>query len=96
LKLKDVKREIIVVPNSITLFSIWEKLLEKKEHIALIVDEYGGLDGIVTMEDIIETLLGLEIVDEKDTITDMQEYARKRWKRRQAKYNLLNRLENKE
>ena len=92
LQLKDVKRKIIVVPNSITLFSIWEKLLENKEHIALIVDEYGGLDGIVTMEDIIETLLGLEIVDEKDTVTDMQEYARKRWKRRQAKYNLLDSL----
>jgi len=92
LLLKDVKRKIIVVPNSITLFSIWEKLLEKKEHIALIVDEYGGLDGIVTMEDIIETLLGLEIVDEKDTVTDMQEYARLRWKRRQAKYNLLDKL----
>jgi CBS domain containing-hemolysin-like protein len=92
LQLKDVKREIIVVPNSIRLFSIWEKLLERKEHIALIVDEYGGLDGIVTMEDIIETLLGLEIVDEKDTVTDMQEYARKRWKRRQAKYKLLDKL----
>ncbi len=95
LQLKDVKRKIIVVPNSIQLFSIWEKLLERKEHIALIVDEYGGLDGIVTLEDIIETLLGLEIVDEKDTITDMQEYARIRWKSRQAKYNLLDRLDNK-
>ena len=94
LQLKDVKRKIIVVPNSITLFPIWEKLLENNEHIALIVDEYGGLDGIVTIEDIIETLLGLEIVDEKDTVTDMQEYARKRWKRRQAKYNLLDRLGN--
>ena len=92
LQLKDVKREIIVVPNSIKLFSIWEKMLERKEHIALIVDEYGGLDGIVTMEDIIETLLGLEIEDEKDTVTDMQEYARKRWERRKAKYKLLDRL----
>ena len=92
LKLKDVKREIIAAPNTTALVSMWEKLLEHGEHIALIVDEYGGFDGIVTMEDIIETLLGLEIVDEKDTITDMQEYARQRWKRRQAKYNLLNKL----
>jgi CBS domain containing-hemolysin-like protein len=94
IKLKDFKREIIVAPNSITLFSMWEKLLDKKEHIALIVDEYGGVDGIVTMEDIIETLLGLEIVDERDTVTDMQKYARERWKTRQSKYNLLDKLNN--
>ena len=92
LKLKDVKREIVVVPNSIVLFALWEKLLEQKEHIALIVDEYGGLDGIVTMEDIIETMLGLEIIDETDTIVDMQKYARDRWKERQAKYNIIDRL----
>jgi CBS domain containing-hemolysin-like protein len=95
LKLKDIKRKILIVPNSIELFSLWEKLLESKEHIALIVDEYGGVDGIVTMEDIIETLLGLEIIDEKDTITDMQKYARERWKTRQAKYNLLDQLDRK-
>jgi CBS domain containing-hemolysin-like protein len=92
LKLKDIKRDIVIFPNSIVLFALWEKLLEKKEHIALIVDEYGGLDGIVTMEDIIETLLGLEIIDEKDTITDMQKHARERWKERQAKYNILDKL----
>ena len=92
LVLKDIKREIIVFPFSMTLFTLWEKLLEKKEHIALIVDEYGGIDGIVTMEDIIETLLGLEILDEKDTITDMQRYARERWKTRQAKYTFINQL----
>lgn len=92
LTLKDIKRDIIIVPENMVLFSLWEKLLEKKEHIALIVDEYGGFDGIVTMEDIIETLLGLEIVDEKDTITDMQEYARERWEKRQAKYNLIDKL----
>jgi CBS domain containing-hemolysin-like protein len=89
LKLEDIKREIVVVPNSVPLFNVWERLLEEKEHIALIVDEYGGVDGIVTMEDIVETLLGLEIVDEKDTVSDMRKYARERWERKQAKYNLL-------
>lgn len=89
LTLQDVKREIIIAPSSMVLFSLWEKLLESKEHIALIVDEYGGMDGIVTMEDIIETLLGLEIVDEKDTIVDMRQYAKERWKDRKAKYDLL-------
>ena len=89
LRLKDIKRDIVVVPNTMELYSIWEELLNKKEHIALIVDEYGGMDGIITMEDVIETLLGLEITDEKDTITDMQKYARERWKTRQKKYHLL-------
>lgn len=96
LRLKDIKREIIVEPNTIVLLALWEKLLEKKEHIALILDEYGGLDGIVTMEDIIETLLGLEIVDEKDTVTDLRKYARDRWKDRQAKYNMIYELEKKD
>ena len=94
LKLMDIKREIVIVPETQALFNVWEILLEKREHIALVVDEYGGTDGIVTMEDIIETLLGLEIIDEKDTIVDMQKYARKRWHNRQVKYNLLDQLNN--
>lgn len=89
LTLRDIKREILIVPNTMVLFELWEKLLEKKEHIAFIVDEYGGLDGIVTMEDIIETLLGLEILDEKDTIPDMQKFARDRWELRQSRYSYL-------
>lgn len=89
LKLKDIKKEIIITPETKPVFSLWEQLLEKKEHIALVVDEYGGMDGVVTMEDIIETLLGFEIVDEKDTITNMQEFAKERWKQRQAKYKFM-------
>jgi len=92
LVLKDIKRDIVVVPDTNPLFRVWEILLEKKEHIVLIVDEYGGMDGIVTMEDIIETLLGFEIIDEKDTIADMQQYARDRWEMKQVKYNLLNKI----
>lgn len=94
LKLKDVKRKISVAKDSTLILSLWEMLLDSKEHIAIVVDQYGGLDGIVTMEDVIESLLGLEIVDEKDTITDMRKYARERWKTRQAKYNLLDELNN--
>lgn len=94
LVLSDIKRDITIVPNTQPLIRVWETLLESKEHIALVVDEYGGMDGIVTMEDIIETLLGFEIVDEKDTITDMRQYARERWVMRQEKYRLLDKLQN--
>jgi CBS domain containing-hemolysin-like protein len=88
--LKDIKRRIVVISDDEVLFNVWELLLEEKEHIALVMDEYGNIDGIITLEDIIETLIGLEIIDEKDTITDMQEFARNRWKQRQVKYNYLN------
>jgi len=92
MKLKDIRRDIVIVHNSKTLFTVWENLLERREHIALVVDEYGGVDGIVTMEDIIESMLGLEIIDEKDTVADMQSYARERWKLREAKYSYLNEI----
>lgn len=85
-QLKSIRRAIVTVSNQNTLFTVWEILLEKREHIAVIMDEFGGMEGIVTLEDVIETLLGLEILDEKDTVDDMQEYARKRWKERQNKY----------
>ncbi|MBN1133254.1 MAG: DUF21 domain-containing protein [Bacteroidales bacterium] len=90
LKLKDIRRDILIYPENLTVYDLWERLLERKEHIAVIVDEYGGMEGIVTMEDIIETLLGFEIMDEKDTITDMQEYARNRWNRKLEKIRHIN------
>lgn len=89
LKLRDIKRKIVVFSRDITLFDAWEVQLQKKEHISLIIDEYGGMDGVATLEDIIETLLGFEILDEKDKIEDMQKYAMKRWKEKQKKYQLL-------
>lgn len=89
MKLKDIKRDIVMVNESKPLFYVWEMLLEKKEQIAVVYDEYGGLEGIVTLEDIIETLLGFEIIDENDANIDMQHYARERWKMRQKKYAVI-------
>lgn len=88
--LHDIKNDIVFVPQTSPVFLVWEILLEKKEHIAIVIDQYGGMAGLVTMEDIIETLLGFEIIDEKDTITDMQAYAKERWKRKQKNQNIIN------
>ncbi len=89
LKLKDIRREIVPFTENITLFDAWEQLLQKKEHISLVIDEYGGMSGIATLEDIIESLLGFEILDEKDRVADMRQYALKRWQERQKKLKLL-------
>lgn len=89
LKLKDIKREIVTFQKDTTLFDAWDEMLSKREHISLVIDEYGGMDGITTLEDIIESLLGFEIIDEKDQVADMQEYALERWKAKQKKYDLL-------
>ena len=89
LKLKDLKREIITFRKNTTLFDAWDEMLSKREHISLVTDEYGGMDGITTLEDIIESLLGFEIVDEKDKVNDMQQYALERWKEKQKKYDIL-------
>ena len=81
--LNDIIRPIMTFGEEDNVADIWEKLLEKKEHISAILDEYGSLRGIVTMEDVIETMLGQEIVDEKDEVVDMQEYAKDQWEKAQ-------------
>ena len=85
-KLFDIRRSIVVAPEEQSIMTLWETLLKEKEHIAMIVDEYGSFQGIVTLEDIIESIFGLEIVDETDDIVDMQQYARNKWKERRETY----------
>lgn len=81
--LSELKREIVAMPQSTPLPAILDSMLRHREHIVLLVDEFGGCAGIVTMEDVVETLLGVEIVDETDESPDMQALARRRWARRQ-------------
>ncbi len=81
----DMTIDVIVRPvlsfnETEKVFDIWQKMLQQKEHISVITDEYGCMRGIVTMEDVIETMLGVEIVDECDTIEDLQAMARKKFR----------------
>lgn len=75
--LSDLRRELMAVPDSLLLPALLKLLLDERHHIVLLVDEYGGTKGLVTLEDVLETLLGTEIVDELDDVTDMQDLARK-------------------
>jgi len=88
--LSSIRREIIVAPDSMPIPKLFERFLQQREHVALVVDEFGGTAGLVSMEDVIETLLGMEIVDESDRTDDMQALARKNWERRAKRLGLLN------
>lgn len=83
-RFRDLARPIQAIPPSARASKALEMLLAKREHLLLVVDEYGGTDGVITLEDILETLLGVEIVDESDTVENMREYAHKLQQTRQA------------
>ena len=87
--LKDLVRPILTVERQTPLPDLFEVLVQRKEHLAIVVDQYGTLTGVVTMEDVIETLLGLEIVDESDSNVDMQELARENWKKRATRSGII-------
>lgn len=88
-QLKTIQREIFVVERNLPIPNLLDLLIENREHIALVVDEYGSVSGIVTQEDMIETLLGLEIVDESDSDADLQILARKMWKERAKRLGII-------
>ena len=84
--LGGIKRPLPSFDQDLTLGTIFDSMLKQKSQIAQVIDEYGMFVGILTLEDIIETIFGLEIIDENDTVIDMQQYARDRWEQRQKKY----------
>ncbi len=79
LRIREITTPIPSVPERMTVASVLDLLIKRKEHLALAVDEYGIVTGLVTLEDAVETLLGVEIVDELDHVTDMRQYALEQW-----------------
>ncbi len=76
--LKSIARQISFVSEDINCLTMLTSFLKQRKHIAIVTDEFGGVDGLITLEDLLETVLGSEIVDETDVIVDLQEAARKR------------------
>lgn len=77
--LSSIKRDIESFPENTPIDQVWDGMVAKKEQIAVIINEYGSFQGILTMEDVIETVLGDEIVDERDVVVDMQQLAKDQW-----------------
>lgn len=90
--LSTIKRDMIAIKENFPIPELFNHFTEKREQVALVIDEFGGTAGLVTLEDVIETLLGLEIVDESDHIVDMQVLARKKWEERARRIGLLEEL----
>ena len=88
-KLSDIKREINIIKDTDRLPKFYEGMMESRIHLNAVVDEYGSLVGIATMEDLVETILGLEIMDEMDKVEDLQLLARQIWEKRAKKLGLL-------
>ena len=87
--MENLISELSTVSPEDSIATLLDEFLKKREHIFLVVDEYGTTQGIITLEDAVETLLGAEIVDESDSVEDMRQLARELWeKRRKRKTNL--------
>ncbi len=80
--LKELKREVYYIPENAQLDTALDMFLNRRQHLFVVVDEYGGVEGLLTMEDVLETMLGVEIVDEADRFVDMRLLAKQRRDRR--------------
>lgn len=80
--LSDFIRPIKAISSSESIYQVFKHMIQNKQHLAVVINEFGDMEGVVTMEDVIETLLGMEIVDESDRNEDMQVLARKLWAQR--------------
>ncbi len=80
--LSTLKRDLLSVAATSPLTSLMDALMKRRQHVAVVIGEFGETSGLVTLEDLIETLLGEEIMDEGDKVADMQAMARQLWKKR--------------
>jgi CBS domain containing-hemolysin-like protein len=78
----SIQRNVEFVHDHTQLPDLFRQLTGKGQHLSVVVDDFGTVRGLVTMEDVIETLLGFEIIDETDSVEDLQEYARREWEKR--------------
>lgn len=87
-QLKSLSRDLLMVPETAAIYQVFHKMLARRLQISAVVDEYGSMEGLVTLEDVLETLLGEEIVDEADKTPDRQELAKRLWRWRSKRYGL--------
>ncbi|PCO05835.1 hemolysin [Microbulbifer flavimaris] len=87
-KLAQFRRDMLMLPETATIYQAFQKMLARRVQISAVVDEYGSLEGLVTLEDLLETLLGEEIIDEADKTADRQALARRLWRWRSKRYGL--------
>ena len=85
IKASEIKRDILFVEDNFSVAKLMDTLILNREHLAIVADDFGSVVGLVTMEDLFETLLGLEIVDESDKVEDLQKLALEKWKKRTDK-----------
>jgi CBS domain containing-hemolysin-like protein len=85
LKITELMTPIHSVPENVSVSAALDQFIKRKEHIFIVVDDYGSTSGIVSLEDAVETLLGVEIVDEFDSVADMRQYALEQWRDRKNK-----------
>ena len=81
--LKDIMVPVHKVPENISVSTLFDMFIRMKMHLFIVQDEYGQTSGVVTLEDALETMLGIEIVDEMDQVADLQEFAKDESKRLQ-------------
>jgi CBS domain containing-hemolysin-like protein len=77
-ELGKLKREVHFIPENVSLDQALEQFLQRRQHLFMVVDEYGGVEGLIAMEDVMETMLGAEIVDEADHVIDLRALAKQR------------------